>query len=134
MDAAPNSTSQELLQWIEAGNWLEMRAAAAALAEPNWLALPARIEWALGLHQKIIRAIAEAKDRKAEEFLILRQALGYSLSVVVSGAPVMGFAYLRSLVDTNDSDILWILKSNLKKKRLVKNFPEEVKDVVLSLR
>jgi hypothetical protein len=134
LGASPKSSRKELMLWIESGNWLEMRAAAAGVAEPRWLASLERAEQALDLHRKIIQAVGTAKDRRAEEFLILRQALGYTLSVVVSAAPVPGFAYLQNLADSTDPHILWILKSNLKKKRLVKYFPAEVNAVAVCLR
>ena len=37
-----------------------------------------------------------------------------------------GFAYMQQLAEQNDADVLWIVKENLKKNRLLKNFPEEV--------
>ncbi len=133
LEAAPQATFKAVMSWIRTGNWLEMRAAAAAVAEPRWLASPARAAQALDLHRKIIHAVAQAEDRKSEEFLILRRALGYTLSVVVSGDPVPGFVYLRNLADSADPQILWILKRNLKKKRLVKYYPEEVKALAMGL-
>jgi hypothetical protein len=33
---------------------------------------------------------------------------------------------MQQLVDSQDADILWIIKENLKKNRLIKNFPNEV--------
>jgi hypothetical protein len=56
----------------------------------------------------------------------LKQGLGYSLSVIVCAVPEEGFEYMRQLAGTQDADILWIVKENLKKNRLLKNFPEEV--------
>jgi hypothetical protein len=34
---------------------------------------------------------------------------------------------LRELAKSGDSDIRWIVNENLKKNRLIKNFPDEVK-------
>ncbi len=40
---------------------------------------------------------------------------------------------MAQLVDLQDSDVLWIVKQNLKKNRLVKNFPEEVESIKRNL-
>jgi hypothetical protein len=56
----------------------------------------------------------------------LKQGLDYSLSVIVCAVPREGFEYMRQLAEQQDADILWIVKENLKKNRLLKNFPEEI--------
>jgi hypothetical protein len=89
---------------------------------------------ALQLHRKIITQVLEVKERKSEGFRILRKALGYTLSVVVRAIPKEGFEFMAQLVDSQDSDVLWIVKENLKKNRLVKNFPEQVESMKKSLR
>jgi hypothetical protein len=86
-------------------------------------------ERALDLHRKIISWIASAGQREGAEFRALRQTLGYSLSVVVKELPKEGFGYLRQIARGSDPDLKWIVKENLKKDRLVKNFPDEVKAV-----
>ena len=52
--------------------------------------------------------------------------MGYTLSVVVNALPDAGFEYMARLVKTQDLDVRWIVKENLKKNRLTKNYPEEV--------
>jgi hypothetical protein len=52
--------------------------------------------------------------------------LGYTLSVVVQAIPEAGFAWMARLVDTEDTDVLWIIHENLKTNRLVRHFPERV--------
>jgi len=59
-------------------------------------------------------------DRKREDFRVLRQALGYAVSVVTAAAPERGFALMHQCVKWGDTDINWILRENLKKKRLAK--------------
>ena len=66
------------------------------------------------------------KERKNESARTLRKALGYTLSVVVSTQPEEGFAFLASLSETQDSDLQWILRENLKKKRLSYHYPDRV--------
>ncbi len=40
-----------------------------------------------------------------------------------------GFEYLEELITFQDDDILYVVKQNLKKNRLIKNYPLEVKKV-----
>jgi hypothetical protein len=103
-----------------------MRAVAAGVAEPALLKEKQIARSALELHRKIFAQILAVRERKSDEFKTLRQALGYSLSVVICGIPQEGFEYMRRLVDSQDVDILWIVKENLKKNRLIKNFPNQV--------
>jgi hypothetical protein len=122
-------TLNELDSWVENGNWLVMRAVAAGVAEPALLKDNQTAKSAFELHKKIFAKIGAAQERKYYEFKTLRQGLGYSLSVVVCAIPKEGFEYVRQLADTQDSDIRWIVKENLKKNRLIKNFPEETSAV-----
>jgi hypothetical protein len=63
----------------------------------------------------------------------LRKPLGYTPSVVVQSVPEEGFEFLAQLADSQDSDVLWIVRENLKKNRLVKNFPDQVASIKESL-
>jgi hypothetical protein len=119
-------TLREIEEWIENNNWLVMRAVAAGVAEPPLLKDKQTAKSAFELHKAIFTKIAVAKERKSSEFKTLKQGLGYSLSVIVCAVPEEGFEYMRQLAGTQDADILWIVKENLKKNRLLKNFPEEV--------
>ncbi|WXG39388.1 MAG: hypothetical protein WED07_00905 [Candidatus Freyarchaeum deiterrae] len=122
-------TLKELEGWIAENNWLTMRAVAAGVAEPALLRNEQNARWALELHKKIFAQILATKDRKSEEFKKLRQALGYSVSVVIQAIPKDGFEYVHQLIDSQDADILWIIKENLKKSRLTKNFPDEISSI-----
>ena len=103
-----------------------MRAAVAAVAEPLLLHNIDFNTTALELHQKIIDRFSQFQDRKSEQVRILRKALGYTLSVVVSAQPEEGFAYMEYLSTSRDTDLLWILRENLKKKRLSYHYPDRV--------
>jgi len=120
------SALEELDGWVEKNEWLVMRAVAAGVAEPALLRDKQIAKGALGLHEKIFSHIFVAEYRKTDEFKTLRQALGYSLSVVICAIPKEGFEYLRRLAGSRDPDVLWVLRENLKKNRLAKNFPAEV--------
>jgi len=116
----PGKTLAELNTWILADKWLEIRAAAAAVAEPQQLQDAATAAKALAMHTDIIRLITKTVERQSPEFKTLRQALGYTISVVVCGIPKEGKKLLEKMALSQDKDIAWILKENKKKKRLQK--------------
>jgi hypothetical protein len=89
---------------------------------------------AFELHKKIFAKIVAAQERKSAEFKTLKQGLGYSLSVVTCAIPREGFEYMCQLADMQDADVLWIVKENLKKNRLIKNFPKEVASIKILLK
>lgn len=119
-------TLEELERWVAGRSLLEMRAAAAAVASPVDLKQETMALSALQLHRTIMDQVLRTKERKSEAFRILRKALGYTLSVVVAAVPEDGFEYLCHLIDTQDPEVLWIVKQNLKKNRLLKNYPKAV--------
>ncbi len=125
----PQRTLNEIGKWIENGDWLAMRAVAAGVAEPRLLRDKQRAHIALELHKTTFARIQEARMRKSEEFMSLRHGLGYSLSVVAQANPTEGFEYMRQIAKLQDKDIQWIIKENLKKNRLIKNFPAEVSSI-----
>jgi hypothetical protein len=120
------SALKELDGWIGKNEWLVMRAVAAGVAEPALLRDEQIASGALALHEKIFSQILAAVDRKTDEFKTLRQALGYSLSVVICAIPKEGFEYMRQIAGSRDPDVLWVIRENLKKNRLIQNFPAEV--------
>jgi hypothetical protein len=116
----------ELDGWIAKNEWLPMRAVVAGVAEPALLKDIQVAQSALALHKKIFSQILATEERKTCEFKILRQALGYSLSVVVCAIPKEGFEYMQRIAASHDNDVLWVIRENLKKNRLERNFPDEV--------
>ena len=124
---------KELEGWIRDEDLLVMRAVAATVAEPAILKDKETAISALQLHRNIMDQVLETKERKSESFKVLRKSLGYTLSVVVHAIPKEGSEFMAQLADSQDSDVLWIVKENLKKNRLVKNFPEQVESMKKSL-
>jgi hypothetical protein len=116
----------ELDGWIQKNEWLVLRAVAAGVAEPALLKDEQIAQDALVLHEKIFSQILASRERKTSQFRTLRQALGYSLSVVIYATPKEGFEYMQRLIGSQDPDILWVVRENLKKNRIVKYFPDEV--------
>ena len=117
--------------WIT-GNWLEMRAAAAGLAEPALLLEEKHILRVLEILDHITTTVASAQDRddpvssrknimkRDEDFKTLRKGLGYCWSVVVVALPVQGKQAMERWLSNPDQDVRWIMKENLKKKRLAR--------------
>jgi hypothetical protein len=130
IDEQPKQTLSALDDWVGKDNWLIMRAVAAGVAEPRLLKNEANAKLALALHKKIFNSIFLSKEgRKETNFKTLRQGLGYSLSVVVQACPEEGFAYMNEIANNPDPDINWILKENLKKNRLSKNYPNDIQSL-----
>jgi len=126
LSASPTNCLEVINDWVDSANLLEMRATAAAVAEPLLLHNEVFNQSALNLHKKIIKQYLMIEERKKENARILRKALGYTLSVVVSAIPEEGFAFMAVLSEIEDTDLAWILRENLKKKRLSYNYPDRV--------
>ena len=110
---------KEMQKWSK-GNWYEKRAAAAALAEPRLLKQPKHAKKVLQLLNEITKSMEKADNPKDESFKVLRQGMGYCWSVVVAALPDSGKPMMENWLDSKNKDILWIMKENLKKNRLVK--------------
>jgi hypothetical protein len=117
-----------LAPWLEKGGFLVLRAVAAALAHPPLLGDAAFARRALALADRILArtAAAPSSERKQEDFRVLRQGLGYALSVLAAAQPQAGFALLERWAGARDPDVAWILRENLKKKRL-QRWPERTR-------
>lgn len=118
-DAAMPALIAEMTAWA-AGNCTEQRAAAAALCEPRLLARPDHASAVIQLLDNITTHLAAVPTagRKSEAFRILRQALGYCWSVAVAACPETGLPVLRRWLAHPDLDVRWVMRENLRKKRL----------------
>jgi len=130
LPAAPQETIGCLMILANTGDYFQQRAAIAAIAEPPLLHTPEIVSAALTIQRIVLERVhaAPASDRKREDFRALRQALGYTVSVVTAAAPEQGFALMRECTTWKDTDITWILRENLKKKRLAR-FVEHTEDL-----
>jgi len=123
---------KEMDSW-STGNWLEKRAVAAGLAEPKLLTDQDNVLAVLLLLDLITASLLEAEDRRESSFQILKQGLGYCWSVAVAAFPSGGKPYMEKWLSSPDKDIRWIMKENLKKKRLNKMDPQWVADSLAQL-
>jgi len=114
--------------WMARASLLEMRAVVAGLAHPPILGDKAFALFCLGVSESILRRLSEAGsgERRTEEFRVLRQGLGYAISVFVEKAPEEGFAVLQKAARMDDDDVRWVVRENLKKKRIASRYPGPV--------
>ena len=99
---------------------LVQRAAAAAICEPRLLVSELGARTALDVCGAATDGIAgrALQRRRADDVRTLRQALGYCWSVAVAADPTEGLPRFRALSESADPDVGWIVRENLKKKRL----------------
>jgi len=120
--AAPDETLLLLMDLLDRGDCLQLRACLAAVSEPTLLTTVQFISSALIMQRVAIEYLhaLPATERRRTDVRVLRQALGYTLSVVTAANPDDGFALMCEIATWNDPDINWILRENLKKRRLAK--------------
>ena len=63
-------------------------------------------------------SILTGDNRRDDQFRVLRQALGYCWSVAVVALPEAGRVAMERWCACDDPDVRWIMRENLKKKRL----------------
>ncbi len=108
----------EMLGKWSQGNLLERRAVVASLCEPSLLEDRNHASRIMDIIDEITASILDEEDRISAEFRVLRKGLGYGWSVVVASQPSIGKSRMEKWITAHDSDIRWIMKQNLKKKRL----------------
>ncbi len=107
----------EMRRWAN-GTALERRAAVAALCEPRLLREPDHAQNVLALLDTVTAELSELGDRRSDEFRSLRKTLGYAWSVGVVALPEKGKPLFECLLGSGDPDVRWIVRENLRKKRL----------------
>lgn len=117
-----DSLIQEMARWCE-GNLLERRAAAAAVCEPSLLQQAGQAERVLAILDQITTSIVSETDRRSDDFKALRKGLGYCWSVAVAAYPEQGKALMETWFRSDDRDVQWVMKQNLRKKRLERMDP-----------
>lgn len=110
---------QEMNKWSK-GNWYEKRAAAATLAEPRLLKQPKHAQQVLQILDNITASMKTDAGSKDESYKVLRQGMGYCWSVAIVALPDTGKPIMEKWLNSADKDILWMMRENLKKNRLVK--------------
>ncbi|PTB96911.1 hypothetical protein C9994_05145 [Marivirga lumbricoides] len=106
-------------KWITGNNY-EKRAVVVGLCEPKLLKDRSNAHNVIEILNQIMESIHLISDRKSESFRVLKKGLGYGLSVAIVAYPEMGKIIFEKLMLKSDKDIQWIVRENLKKKRLEK--------------
>lgn len=122
----------EMQQWAE-GSQFEQRAAAAALCEPKLLKNKQDTVLVLQILDRITSSIEAVKDRKSDEFNTLKKGMAYCWSVAICEAMEVGKSMFEPWLESKDKDVIWILKENLKKNRLIKIDKNWVEDCKIRL-
>ena len=118
LEADWDRTVTRLREWTGDADPLVVRAAAAGVAEPRLLsspAPPARASDAAAVQAQAIAAY-RAADRATPSAQVLRQALGYTLSV--AAAATGDLSLLEEIEKSGDPDLVWIARQNRSKARL----------------
>ncbi|MGH2506544.1 MAG: hypothetical protein ACRDHZ_03875 [Ktedonobacteraceae bacterium] len=120
--AAPSEILPALVDLLACGDCLQQRACLAAVSEPSLLEAAEFAVPALAMQRSALERLhaLPITQRRQSEVRVLRQTLGYTLSVVTVACPDGGFALMCEIATWNDPDINWILRENLKKRRLAK--------------
>ena len=108
----------ELMEEWSKGTALERRAVVATLCEPCLLADRDHASRIVDIIDEITVSVLGEADRRSAEFRVLRKGLAYGWSVAVAAQPVIGKPRMEKWIVSEDRDIRWIMKQNLKKKRL----------------
>jgi HEAT repeat protein len=117
----------EMRRWAS-GTPLVQRAAVAALCEPRLLTEPDHAREVLELLELVTAGLPAVDSRRSDEFRTLRQALGYAWSVAIVALPEEGKALFEHLLASDDPDVRWVARENLRKKRLERMDPAWVDD------
>jgi len=101
---------------------LVQRAAVAGVCEPRLLRPPAAAAVALEICGTATMTLAARPrgQRRSDGVRSLRQALGYCWSVAVAADPGIGVPRFLALADDPDPDVMWIVRENGRKARLVR--------------
>jgi hypothetical protein len=102
------------------GNWLQQRAAVAALCEPRLLVEDTHARQTLTILDTITTNVEHAINRLGDDFVALRKGLAYCWSVAVAALPDEGKPLMEKWLMHPDKDIRWIMQENLKKNRLIR--------------
>ena len=107
----------EMEAWLD-GNLLERRAVIAAVCEPGLLENTEHARRVLDILDRVTALLVDVEDHQTEELRVLKKGLAYTWSVTVAAQPELGKGFMEKWVRSDDETIRWIMKQNLKKKRL----------------
>lgn len=109
----------QLESWIH-GSAYEQRAVVAGLCEQDLFKDPVIQSAIFPILETITQTLKSHPDPKSDAFFTLRKALGYGWSVAVAYVPEIGKPYFTQLAKDPHPQVCWVVKENLKKKRLLR--------------
>ena len=131
----PGFTLQLLRDWADERNWLLRRNVLMVLAHPQALKVNSDVREELRrvIHEAMdaVRD-AEPEERRSDGFKLLKKSLGFILSVA-AGYDDRVIDDMQRWASTGNRYLKSIVKQNLKKKRLQRSHPDEVKALLESL-
>ena len=74
----------------------------------------------LHILHKVTASLQNIEDRRSNDFKALRKGLGYCWSVAVVALPEVGKQMMEQWFISENKDVRWVMKENLKKKRLLR--------------
>ncbi|MBN2898372.1 MAG: hypothetical protein JXO44_06340 [Clostridia bacterium] len=110
----------EVMEVWSGGSALKQRAIVAGLCEPCVLNEEVIVQATFKHLKTFTLSFKGWENRIDDDQKILRQALGYAWSVAVVASPAFGKAEFENLIREPNKHVQWIVKNNLKKKRLEK--------------
>jgi hypothetical protein len=118
LEADWDRTVGVLLGWAADEDPLVVRAAAVAVADPPLLRTTDRWAAAARVQRRAVEWLraCPAQVRRTPPVRVLRQALGFTVGVVVAASG--DFALLEGMAASGDPDLRWVVRENLKRQRL----------------
>jgi hypothetical protein len=134
-DADPASLRRVAAAWAKDHHPLVRRAAVAGVCEPRLLRDADTARWALDALDVVTAALAglPAAARPDPDVRSLRRALGYCWSVAVAALPDPGFDRLERWAGSDDPDVRWLVRENLRKARLRRAGPDRLAGLLTGL-
>jgi hypothetical protein len=110
---------EKMEEWSKGDVWVQ-RAAVAALCQPRLLIQQKHAERVLDILDRITASLQNIDSKDNEGFRVLRQALGYCWSVATVALPKKGKEMMERWFLSEDRDVRWVMRENLKKNRLAR--------------
>jgi len=118
-----NELNTILSEWIKTSNNFEKRAILVSLAHPPFLNKD-NAKYCFEITEIVLKEL-----NKENGFDVLKKGLEFTISVFAAANPEIGLSFIKKWIG-RDKIIDKIMKENLKKNRLVRKNPEEVKKLL----
>lgn len=96
------------------------------LAESGLPGPRGNMELAKAVAEEGDEALLQIENRRSDDFLALRKGLAYCWSVAVAAHPEAGKPMMERWCANSDQDVHWVMRQNLRKKRLARLDPQWV--------